>query len=167
MTAHFSPNGFKPIRHDRLLQELAFDAYHSKAKPPEPALCRQCHAVYQDGRWHWSEIPSHSHEAICPACQRINNHNPAGFLSLSGDFFSRHRADILSLVHHHAYYQRQEHPLKRIIAEEDQAGSLLITTTDTHLARGMGEAIKHAYQGDLQFHYHAGDTVLRVHWQRD
>jgi len=46
-----------------------------------------------------------------------------------------------------------EHPLKRIMAVEEKDGAMLVTTTDIHLARGIGEALHHAYQGELQYHY--------------
>lgn len=35
------------------------------------------------------------------------------------------------------------------MAREDTADGRLITTTDAHLARGLGEAVHHAYQGTL------------------
>jgi hypothetical protein len=41
-----------------------------------------------------------------------------------------------------------------------------ITTTDIHLARGIGEALHHAYQGELEYHYHEKDNLLRVVWTR-
>ena len=43
----------------------------------------------------------------------------------------------------------------------------MVTTTDIHLARGIGEALEHAYQGELEFHYNEGENLLRVHWARD
>ena len=33
-------------------------------------------------------------------------------------------------------------------------------------ARGIGEAIHHAYQGDLEFHYNPAENLLRVNWSR-
>jgi hypothetical protein len=53
------------------------------------------------------------------------------------------------------------------MAREDTEGGLLITTTDAHLARGLGEAVHHAYRGDLDYHYADDDTTLRVHWHRE
>lgn len=49
---------------------------------------------------------------------------------------------------------------------EKQDDSVLVTTTDIHLARGIGEAIRHAYQGQLELHYNAGERLLPVHWNR-
>ena len=49
---------------------------------------------------------------------------------------------------------------------EEQDDKLMITTTDIHLARGIGEALEHAYRGELAFHYNKAEYLLRVRWQR-
>lgn len=48
---------------------------------------------------------------------------------------------------------------------EAQDDGLLITTTDIHLARGIG-GLHHAFGGELEFHYNRQDNLLRVAWQR-
>jgi hypothetical protein len=42
----------------------------------------------------------------------------------------------------------------------------MVTTTDMHLARGIGEALQHAYQGDLEYRYNPDQNLLRVSWSR-
>ena len=54
----------------------------------------------------------------------------------------------------------------RIIAIESTDNENLITTTDIHLARDLGEALHHACGGELEFHYNEDQKLLRVHWQR-
>jgi len=49
---------------------------------------------------------------------------------------------------------------------EKQGDTTLVTTTDIHLARGIGEAVHHAYQGQLALHYNAGERQLRANWKR-
>ena len=49
---------------------------------------------------------------------------------------------------------------------EPVAGGLLVTTTDAHLARGIGEALRKAYRGRMEFHYNKADNLLRVSWTR-
>ncbi|MCK9382551.1 MAG: BCAM0308 family protein [Sulfuritalea sp.] len=160
------PQGFHPVRRDRLLQEQTQDAYKLKGKLPEPTVCAQCGAVFREGRWQWGEAPKEAHHATCPACHRANDHYPAGFVSLGGAFFVSHREEIMKLVRHEAEREKLEHPLKRIMAIEEQNDAVLITTTDIHLARGIGEAVHHAYQGELEFHYKPDENLLRVHWAR-
>ena len=44
---------------------------------------------------------------------------------------------------------------------------LLITTTDIHLARRIGEAVHHAYGGELKYHYEDNEHRLRVNLARE
>ena len=43
---------------------------------------------------------------------------------------------------------------------------LVITTTDTHLPRRIGEALSHAYHGTLDLQYADEDQLIRVNWTR-
>lgn len=158
------PSGFHRVTHDRPVPEQAHDPYQARGKYPEPTVCPQCKAVFHEGRWRWGDAPARAHAQVCPACHRIADQLPAGFVSLSGPFLQAHRAEILSLVRHQEQRARQDHPLQRIIGIEEQAENVLVTTTDIHLARALGEALRSAYQGELEFHYNPEDYLLRVHW---
>ena len=155
-----------PLRHEHVMQPHEHDAYKAKRKPPEPTACPDCHAVFHRGRWQWTAVPSGAHRERCPACQRIHDQLPAGFVTVGGDYFQQHRKELLQLIDRLALHEKQEHPLQRIMAIEEQADGVVITTTDSHLARGIGEALQHASQGQLQFRYVEEDNLLRVHWQR-
>ncbi len=158
-------SGFRQIqRHDGIFKERVHDAYKAKAKLPEPTVCSQCGAVFHEGRWQWRQAPANAHQETCPACHRIHDHYPAGFLTMKGEFFKSHRAEIMHLVRNHEKHERAEHPLKRIMEVEEKDGATLVTTTDIHLARGIGEALHHAYQGELEFHYNPEQNLLRVSW---
>ena len=151
----------------RNLRELDHDPYHSHKKLEEPAGCPECNAVYHQGRWQWMVAPLHAHQALCPACQRIKDQCPAGFLKISGDFLSHHADEISQLIHHTEDREKREHALKRIMdIHEETDGSLNITFTDPHLARNVGEALHSAYKGDLDYHYHKGEYFRRVRWCR-
>jgi hypothetical protein len=43
----------------------------------------------------------------------------------------------------------------------------VITTTDIHLPRRIGEALHRAYEGDLDFHYEEEAYSIRVTWRRE
>ena len=158
--------GFEPVRRDRLVQETRHDAYQAKHKLHEPTVCPSCGAVFHDGRWQWLPRPAKPHEEMCPACHRIHDAFPAGYVTVGGPFFSAHRAELMHLVRNEEERAKAEHPLKRIMKIEDQDHGILITTTDIHLARGIGEALNHAYQGELEYHYNERENLLRVVWER-
>lgn len=158
--------GFRPIRRDELRPERVHDTYQMKGKLPEPTVCTGCGAVYHAGRWQWLPRPEKAGSALCPACHRIKDRFPAGYLDISGDYFAGHRDQMLSLLRHREERERSEHPLARIIAIEDTVAGTLVTTTDIHLARNLGEALHDACQGELEFHYNEAENLLRVHWRR-
>jgi len=166
MTSQLKFANFHPVPGNRLDQEREHDAYKSTAKLAEPTQCPTCGAVYHKGRWQWLPTPDTvAHEEVCPACHRIHDKYPAGFVTLAGPFLAQHREEILRLVSNEEQRAKAEHPLKRIMAIDDQDDGLLITTTDIHLARRIGEALKNAYQGDLKYHYNAGESQFRLHWE--
>jgi NMD protein affecting ribosome stability and mRNA decay len=157
---------WRPIRRDELRDERVHDTYKSGAKLPSPTRCPDCGAVFDGGRWTWHAAPAGAHEAPCPACHRIRDRFPAGYVRVEGAFWREHRAEIEHLARHREARERAEHPLERIMAVEEADNGLLITTTDSHLARDIGEALHSAYKGDLDYHYNREENLLRVHWRR-
>lgn len=166
MTNRSHPAGFHLIRRDRLPLETVMDSYKARGKLSEPTVCPDCGAVFQAGRWQWLAKPRDAHQTTCPACHRIRDHFPAGYVSLSGDFFAQHEQEIMQLVHNREAQEKAGHPMQRIMAIEKTKHDTQVTTTDIHLARGIGEALHHAYQGELEFHYNSDQNLLRVNWNR-
>lgn len=85
---------------------------------------------------------------------------------LEGDFLREHHDEIMNLVQNFEKTKKSQYPLQRIMATEGQDNGLLITTTDIHLARGIGEAIHSAYQGNLDLQYNENENLLRAYWSR-
>lgn len=154
------------LRRDELRDELVHDAYRLKAKLPEPTCCPDCGVIYSGGRWNWGLAVEGAREERCPACQRVHDRYPAGYVVLTGEFLAGHRDEVLQLARHREAREKAEHPLERIMDVEETAGGLRITTTDTHLARDIGEAVHAAYKGELSYHYNKEENLLRVHWAR-
>ncbi len=154
-------------RGDRLIKERIHDPYMTRAKPPEPTICPDCKVVFAGGRWQWMATPpAEGNAELCPACRRIRDRVPAGLLTLGGAFFEEHREEILNLIHNKVDAEKRQHPLKRIMGMEEQEDRLLITFTDTHLPRGVGEAVERAYEGTLEIHYEPEASIVRVVWER-
>ena len=158
--------GFRQLRREHVFEELVHDSYKSSRKLHEPTRCPECGAVYRKGRWTWGMAPADAHEEKCPACHRIHDKFPAGYVTLKGGFLREHRDQIVQLVKNHEEKEQAEHPLERIMRIEDTDDGVLVTTTDAHLARDIAEALHNAYKGDLDYHYNKADNLLRASWSR-
>lgn len=166
MSQHSKATGFHPVRHDRLIQEYQHDNYKARGKLPDHTVCPGCGAVFHDGRWQWLPRLPQGEEEMCPACHRIVDKFPAGFVHLSGDILKGHTQELMHLINRTAAEEAGEHPLERIMETTSDGDGLLITTTGIHLARRLGEALHRTHQGELTFHYNEEKMLLRVHWRR-
>lgn len=151
---------------DHDIEEVVHDPYQERYKPAGPAFCPRCQAVFRDGRWQWGERAAGAHEHVCPACHRVEERYPAGYVTLSGSFLAEHDGEIAGLIHNEEARAKAEHPLQRIIEVKKEAAQTLITTTGTHLARRIGEALQHAWKGELEVKHSADEYVVRVSWRR-
>jgi NMD protein affecting ribosome stability and mRNA decay len=161
------PTGFQKRRRATNWSDNKHDAYKAEEKLPEPTACPQCGAVYHKGRWQWMAAPARAHETLCPACRRIHDDFPAGYVTLSGHFLDAHKQEIMDLVKNAEAREKSEHALQRIIKIVEQPNQVAITTTDSHLARTLGEAVHRAYQGEMKINYAQEDDLARVSWSRE
>ncbi|HVN35735.1 MAG TPA: BCAM0308 family protein [Casimicrobiaceae bacterium] len=151
---------------DRILDSRRHDPYQSRGKLAEPTVCETCRAVYKHGRWRWGDAPPESHLAICPACQRIRDDAPAGNVVVEGDFVRSHASELINTIRNAADHERLEHPLHRIVRLDQGSGRILASTTDIHLPQRIGEALKRAYDGELDVEYGHDAYSVRVRWRR-
>jgi hypothetical protein len=143
------------------------DTPRALRKAAGPARCAGCNAAYRRGRWTWATAPEGARMAICPACRRTRQRLPAGFVTLRGSFLREHRVEIIERVRACERAEKREHALERIMAIEARSGGLLVTTTDSHLARRIGHALRDAFKGDLRTRYSRAENILRVTWSRE
>jgi hypothetical protein len=139
--------------HDHGVTRQPDDPYHRTAKPSEPSRCPTCHAVFADGRWTWGEAPDDAHDELCPACRRIQDRFPAGYVTIKGEFFAEHRDEIVNLIMAREKREKAERPLQRIMAIDDKRD-------------GIAEALHDAYKGDLKLRYSRDENLLRASWKR-
>jgi NMD protein affecting ribosome stability and mRNA decay len=152
-------------RMDRLAQEHIHDPYKNRSKLRDPTVCPECNAVFSNGRWQWMESrPRPSRQELCPACHRIRDHYPAGVVTLAGAFAQEHKTELLDLVRHQEEAEKTKHPLHRLMNIEEKPENITITTTDIHLPKRIGNALRHAYKGRLEIHYADEDYFVRLHW---
>ena len=161
------PPAFRPGKHHReVMDEPIEDPYFVREKYPEPTVCSDCGAVFHEGRWQWMSKPENAHGTRCPACSRIHEELPAGYVSLEGEFMQAHKDQLLEIARNLEVREKAEHPLQRIMSITEEDGKVMITTTGLNLARGIGEALKHACKGELKLQYTPGEYLLRVDWRR-
>jgi NMD protein affecting ribosome stability and mRNA decay len=161
------PPAFRPGLHRKeIMDEPIEDPYFVREKLSEPTVCRDCGAVFHEGRWQWMNKPENADLARCPACTRIHEELPAGYVTLEGDFMQAHKDQLLETARNLEAREKAEHPLQRIMSITEEGGKVLITTTALNLARGIGEALEHAYKGELKLQYTPGEYMLRVDWRR-
>ena len=153
--------------HRTAIADTGHDAYREREHVPEPSYCGGCGVIREEGRWAWGARAKGAPEHTCPACRRIADNYPAGFLELSGDFLASHREEIGNLIKNEAEAESREHPLNRLMHMEPAGeGGLSITTTDVHLPRRIGEALHGAYKGEFNYEYAEDDTVVHGTWRR-
>jgi hypothetical protein len=72
----------------------------------------------------------------------------------------------MAIIHHQEEVEKKEHPLNRIMTIEDVPDGIAINTTDIHLPRRIGEAMKRAFHGEFNMHFDEHGYFVRVNWQR-
>ena len=122
MPTRNSKSGAPPVYRTKPLQPHVGDSYKSRAKPHEPTACPECSAVFHEGRWQWLPAPASAHREMCPACHRIRDNMPAGYVKLEGAFLAQHRGEILSLVRNVEGKEKPKHPMQRIMKIVDEDG---------------------------------------------
>lgn len=142
------------------------DPYNARSRPPEPTNCPQCRASFMNGRWSWEKAPKDAYSQVCPACQRIHDRFPAGYITLKGPFFQEHRDEIVQLLQSHEKTEKEARPLQRIMGMDDKKDGLEVTTTDSQLARVLAEALQGAFKGDLKLRYSRDENLVRAIWKR-
>ena len=149
-----------------LLREQVHDPYHERRKLAGGTLCRECGALYRNGRWIWPESDqAGAPTALCPACRRIRDKVPAGELILKCAADASQLEQILGRIRNIEKDERGQHPLNRIMSVDDRNGDTVVTTTDVHLPHRFGHAITDAWGGKLQTHYDIEGYFARVVWQ--
>jgi hypothetical protein len=161
-----TPNRHAPVRHEQIFAPRHDDPYVDVGKPAHDARCQECGVVFHKGRWAWGPVPKDAVTTTCPACLRIHDRFPGGYVTLKGPFVQAHRDELRRLVEAREAYEKAEHPLERVMDIGVRGESLEITTTGNHLARAIGNAVRAAYDGNLKMRYEADENLVRAVWTR-
>lgn len=140
------------------------DPYEAREKPHEPTVCTGCNAVFHRGRWSWGRPAEDAHPGRCPACRRIADAMPAGVVTCHGPLTAAQSEQIVALARHEEAAEKSEHALNRIMAVTPHDDLLEIFTTDIHLPRRIGVAIRHAFHGEFTLDFDETGYFARVDW---
>lgn len=157
---------YRTATHQERRDDVPPDRYRDEAKPRGPLACPKCGASYDRGRWTWAQAAPDAARHTCPACRRIEDKLPAGYVTLSGPFLTGHLDEILAVVRSREAREREEHPLQRIIGIEQDAADLMVTTTDTHVARSIVHALHETFKGDVDIRFSKDEALVRASWRR-
>jgi len=154
--------------------DSATDPYLERRAGPRAAVCPRCGALCRNKRWLLDEAECRralaSGEAVqrvCPACRKIAHGFPAGIVTLRGEYFRRHRGDILNLVRNEERRARGVNPLGRIVHMREGDDWLEVATTAEKLAQRIGREVYKACRGTLEYRWSEDAKVVRVNWRRD
>jgi NMD protein affecting ribosome stability and mRNA decay len=140
----------------------------------EAAVCQVCRALYQGKRWFFDDkllnrlagTPK-MREVTCPTCRKIEDRYAEGILTLSGEFLTQHRDEIVRLLESEAARVSKRNVMDRVI-QMTAAGKdkLVVETTTEKLAQHLGRAVYRAYKGELNFNWGEPNRFVRVYWSR-
>jgi NMD protein affecting ribosome stability and mRNA decay len=146
------------------------DPYLPKIGPLDMAVCRKCNAVYSGKRWSLSAKPKPGKKGIsvlCPACRKIKDRFPRGYVTIKGGFLKAHRDEILNLIRNKEQRAAYLNPLERIIETRERNGEMEVQTTTEKLAQRIGQMLKKAFSGDVEYKWSSDVKLARVIWTRD
>lgn len=149
------------------------DVYVSDLGSKEVAVCKGCKALYWNKRWYPDESVSTllsddmiRTEILCPACHRIQDGNPAGIVTYSGNYLQEHKDEILNTIKNSEEKSRMKNPLARIMEIIQDENSMIVNTTDDKLAQKLGRDIFKAHSGSLEYKWSREHNFIRVNWSR-
>ncbi|RJQ55694.1 MAG: ATPase [Nitrospiraceae bacterium] len=139
----------------------------------ESAVCKKCHAAYQNKRWSLDEDLFNKmneckdvNKVYCPACQKIKDKFPGGIVTLKGEFLREHKDEIMNLIRNEEERARGFNPLERLMEINSLDSGLELTTTNEKLAQRIGRSLFRAYQGRVGYKWSQDTKLLRVEWER-
>lgn len=149
------------------------DPYQIEDVLAEPAICQKCHVLYQGKRWQFNSVKVealYNDKSVmwvtCPACAKIEDHYPVGFVTLRGDYLMEHEEEIRNLIHNKVEADLSKNPMARIMSMMLVDGDLVIETTEQKLAEHIGRTLESAHSGELHVTWSQSPKICRVVWER-
>lgn len=146
------------------------DPYIQKFSNAESAICRGCHATYQNKRWSIGYDAKNGSKGakiiLCPACRKIKDDFPGGIVKLRGAFLQEHETEIMNMIRNEEHRAMGFNPLERIIQVLKTREGIEVKTTNEKLAQRITRRLERAYQGKTAYKWSNGTKLLRTEWMR-
>lgn len=144
------------------------DPYLPDEGPEEAVECRSCGAIHYDKRWSLKkEAPAEIlkktvDKVLCPACRKIHDKYPEGFVTIKGDLVRERRDEIMKLVRNKEERAMHFNPLDRIIDITEHGDRIEITTTTEKLAQRIGQMLHKSFHGEVEYKWSGDVKMARV-----
>lgn len=149
------------------------DPYDTGKHRPAGVVCTRCGAEARGQRWVAAEGNGFTRLAagaaagtLCPACIKTEEDLPQGIVTLRGDYWRHHRAEIQNLIQNVAADAAEVNPMARIMTVKDDDETLVVETTTEKLAQRIGRQLVRAYNGSVRYRWSGGNHLVRVDWER-
>jgi NMD protein affecting ribosome stability and mRNA decay len=165
-------------------KEIIDDPYSMKQAPKGLLECPECRAVFYRKRWSFPEIPSSPTRKstgagpkkptkhvlvpqifVCPACRKLRDGYPEGFLKIHWPNWEAHKPEVLGLIHNEEHQAVRKNPLERIMTIRTRPDGADIETTTEHFAQRLGKHLDRAFKGSIEYRWSHKDKCVRVVWQ--
>ena len=149
--------------------------HRGAAASPGIRICKGCGAMYARRRWSLAATPAvknlrdiaYPERTLCPACRQIARGQFSGEVRVGGTFATAHRAEVERLIRNEAGRAAEDNPLARIVRLDRLPDQLRIRTTTEHLAKRLGQALKKAFDGRVQYRFSEENKFAHVMWSRE
>jgi hypothetical protein len=141
---------------------------------PSPAICTQCHAIWDNKHWHLNEAqytqlrqdPSYQ-KIVCPACEKIEREEIDGQVILKSPLIPKNQEAIVGLIYNTESHIREHNPLARIASLTVRGDTIEVLTITPFLAERIGKELRKAYHGYLELKPTNRQNFVRVMWYRE
>jgi NMD protein affecting ribosome stability and mRNA decay len=154
-------SGPEPERRPRVSKSTHHDTYARRAKNEGAVVCKRCGVVHHGGKWSWGKAAGETRAGLCPACERIRDHYPAGTIRLDKGLLE-FRDEIKHLIANVEELEKVEHPLERVMDIQESANGMVVTTTGLHVARRITSKLERRFHKKARIRYPKEQSLMQV-----
>jgi ribosome-associated translation inhibitor RaiA len=158
--------------HRAMRDERAPRVVRQIGRPPEPAVCERCGAVYAAKTWRAGDRAlktplSGVRWTVCPACRQVAEGEYFGRVVIRGAYAEAHEEAIGARVRGVAARAAYTQPERRIVSMERTEDGLEVLTTSQKLAHRIARSLTKGFGGQTEYHWTEPHGQLFAVWERD